>query len=157
MKLCLWYVAGSREPYAETAEELFSQKIKHLVPFEVLPIKAKTAGREDADYKRKIESEKLLENLREDDFLWLFDESGRTAKDSIEYSRWMVQALESGKHRVVMIIGGPYGFSDNLRKRAQKVVSLSPLTMNHHIAKITALEQTYRALAIWKNLPYHNP
>lgn len=156
MKLELWYVAGSREAYAEAAEEILKSKIKNLNPFEVVAIKAKSAGRDDADYKRRAESDRLLETLRDDDYVWLFDEAGKQAKNSVEYSKWVVQAIESGKHRVVMIIGGPFGFSDELRQRAQKLVSMSSLTMNHHVAKITALEQTYRALTIWKNLPYHN-
>ncbi|MGE0761891.1 MAG: 23S rRNA (pseudouridine(1915)-N(3))-methyltransferase RlmH [Bdellovibrionales bacterium] len=156
MKLCLWYVAGAKEAYAEAAEEVLCKKISTLCPLEVTPLKAKSAGRDDADFKRRIESEKILENLKADDFLWLFDERGRMAKDSIEYSKWLVQAVESGKRRVVMVIGGPYGFSEEVKQRASKTVSLSALTMNHHVAKIMAMEQTYRALSIWKNLPYHN-
>lgn len=157
MKLCLCYVAGAKESYAEAAAEVLLQKINPIVSIEIAALKAKSAGRDDAAFKRDSESQKLLEFLKSDDFLWLFDERGRAAKDSVEYSRWMVQAIESGKKRVVMMIGGPYGFSDDLKARAQKMVSLSALTMNHHVAKIMALEQTYRALAIWKNLPYHNP
>lgn len=156
MKLALAYLSGAREPYAEEAQAVFAKKIGHFLPFEILPIKAKSAARDQAEAKRRAESELILGKVAPDDFLWLFDEKGRQCKDSKDYSAHLVRAIESGKKRTLMVIGGPYGFTPELKARAQLLVSLSSLTFNHPVARIVALEQTYRALCIWKNLPYHN-
>lgn len=156
MKLVLAYISGAKELYAEEAEAVFNKKIGHFLPFEILPLRSKSAARDQAEAKKRAESEIILSKINSDDCLWLFDERGRQCKDSIEYSTHLIRALESGKKRIVMVIGGPYGFTSELKMRAQVTVSLSPLTFNHPVARIVALEQTYRALCIWKNLPYHN-
>ena len=86
----------------------------------------------------------------------LFDERGKLHKNSRDFSAAIVKAIESGRQRIVFVIGGPYGFSQKAKDRADLLLSLSPLTLNHHVAKVTALEQVYRALTIWKNIKYHN-
>ena len=156
MKCVFLTVAGAKVGYATEAEATFIKKIAPLVPFEVVQLKARSAGRDDRDFKREQESQLLAENIGATDEVWLFDELGKQAKDSKEFSQWFVRSYESGKKRLVFIIGGPFGTSDELKKRANRIVGLSTLTMNHHVAKIVALEQIYRALAIAKNLPYHN-
>jgi 23S rRNA (pseudouridine1915-N3)-methyltransferase len=156
MKLVLLYVSGLREEYGDTAEAVFAAKIKPMVPFEIQTLKARSSPRAQSGEKKRIESEMLLGALKPDDYVIALDEKGKLARDSREFSKWLVRAIESGKKRVVVIIGGPFGLDEPLRKRADLLLSLSPLTFNHHVAKVTALEQLYRGLAIWRNLPYHN-
>jgi 23S rRNA (pseudouridine1915-N3)-methyltransferase len=64
--------------------------------------------------------------------------------------------LSRGKSRIVFCVGGAFGFNDELRTRADTVISLSSLILNHHVAQAVVLEQVYRAISIQKNLPYHN-
>jgi 23S rRNA (pseudouridine1915-N3)-methyltransferase len=97
----------------------------------------------------------LLSVLAKDDFIVLFDERGKTF-NSIEFSKKVENILSSSKRRGVFIIGGAYGVSDEVRARAQLVVTLSPMVMNHLLAQTVALEQIYRAFTILKNTPYHN-
>ena len=156
MKLVLLYVSGQREEYGDTAAAVFATKINPVISFEIQALKAQSAPRAQAQEKRKAESEKLLGALKPDDYVVALDEGGRLAKDSREFSQWLVRAIESGKKRVVFILGGPFGLDNRVRERADLILSLSPMTFNHHVAKIVALEQIYRGLAIWRNLPYHN-
>ncbi len=156
MKLVLLYVSGAREEYGDLAEAVFAAKIKPIVQFEIQAIKAQSAARAQSQEKKKTESEKLLGALKSDDYVVAFDEGGKVAKDSREFSKWLVRAIESGKKRVVFIIGGPFGLEESVRKRSDLILSLSALTFNHHVAKVVVLEQIYRGLAIWRNLPYHN-
>ena len=67
-----------------------------------------------------------------------------------------MKLFERGRPRVLILVGGAFGFGPEIRERADWTWSLSPLVFNHHIAQAVVLEQTYRAFAIWKNLPYHN-
>jgi 23S rRNA (pseudouridine1915-N3)-methyltransferase len=156
MKLLLIYVSGQREEYSDLADETFAIKIRGLVPFECQAIKAQSAARAQSAEKKRAESGKILAALKSDDYVIAFAEKGKLARDSREFSRWLVQAIESGKKRVVFLIGGAYGFDESVLKRAAQTWSLSPLTMNHHVARVAAMEQIYRGLAIWRNLPYHN-
>ncbi|MBX7232430.1 MAG: 23S rRNA (pseudouridine(1915)-N(3))-methyltransferase RlmH [Bdellovibrionales bacterium] len=156
MKFSLLYISGQKEPYMEMVEEIYLKKINGFLPFQIQAIKAQSSGRDQAQNKSKLENGKILDAIKSGDFVFAFDEKGKAAKDSIEFSHWMVKALESGHQRVVFVLGGPYGLNSLVRKRAQQVISLSPLTLNHHVARVVLLEQIYRGLTIWKNLPYHN-
>lgn len=155
MKLVLAHVSSAREPWADAASELYLKKISAFFPMSEEALKPKKAAREDAVLKRQTDSETLLASLKPDDYVILFDEKGKTF-DSVAFSKTMEQALSSSKKRIVFLIGGAYGVNENVKTRAQKVVSLSPLTFNHLLAKTVALEQIYRALTILRGLPYHN-
>ena len=138
------------------ASENLEKKIGHFFTFKRVAIKSKTSDREKAEEKIRKESEALFQHLESSDFVILFDESGREHKGSIDFSNNLIKCLSGKTNRVVFIIGGPYGFSEELKSRANLCWSLSRLTMNHHVAHVVALEQIYRALTIWRGIPYHN-
>lgn len=155
MKFVLYNLATAKEAWADEAAKLYTQKISYFTPFEILQLKPKKSSREEAIQKKKEESELILSVLSKDDFVVLFDERGKVF-NSMEFSKKVENILTSSKKRGVFIIGGAYGVSDEVRSRAQLVVNLSPLVMNHLLAQTVALEQIYRAFTILKNLPYHN-
>lgn len=155
MKFVLYNLATAKEAWADEAARLYTQKISHFNPFEIQTLKPKKSSREDAAVKKKEESELILSSLSNDDFVVLFDERGKSF-NSIEFSKKVESILSSSKKRAVFIIGGAYGVSDEVRSRAQLVVTLSPMVMNHLLAQTVALEQIYRAFTIIRNLPYHN-
>jgi 23S rRNA (pseudouridine1915-N3)-methyltransferase len=142
--------------WVEQARQEYAAKITPFVTFELQTLKSPNADRDSADVKRRREAEILLKHVDERDFLILFDEKGRVAKSSEDFAQNLTRVLESGKTRVLFCIGGPYGFSDEVKKRAQAQWSLSPLTMNHWMAQLMALEQVYRGFTILRGLPYHN-
>ena len=72
----------------------------------------------------------------------------------INDSKGFASLLEN-KSRVNFFIGGAYGFSNDFKNKMQKVISFSPLTMAHKIAKLVLFEQIYRALSINAKHPYH--
>ncbi|MBS1969013.1 MAG: 23S rRNA (pseudouridine(1915)-N(3))-methyltransferase RlmH [Bdellovibrionales bacterium] len=155
MKFVLYNLATAKEAWADEAARLYTQKISHFNPFEILTLKPKKSSRDEAAVKKKEESELILSSLSNDDFVILFDERGKSF-NSIEFSKKIESVLSSSKKRAVFIIGGAYGVSDEVRSRAQLVVTLSPMVMNHLLAQTVALEQIYRAFTIIRNLPYHN-
>lgn len=155
MKFILYNLATAKEAWADEAARLYTQKISYFTPFEIQTLKPKKSSREEAAQKKKEESELILSTLSKEDFVILFDERGKTF-NSIEFSKKLESVLSSSKKRGVFIIGGAYGVNDEVRARAQLVVTLSPMVMNHLLAQTVALEQIYRAFTILKNLPYHN-
>lgn len=156
MTLVLYYLKGKAETWAEDASNEFVKKISNYFNIERIALKSKASDREKKEDKINAEAKVILNVIKENDLLILFDEKGKLFKSSKEFSDEFLRQLSFKKSRMVFIIGGPYGFSNDVRKRAQAMWSLSGLTFNHHIAQVTALEQIYRALTIWKGVPYHN-
>jgi 23S rRNA (pseudouridine1915-N3)-methyltransferase len=155
MKLAFVFVGGAKEPWLEELTETYLAKLKPFVSLEIIRLKPSKQARESAQKKLAEETAELLRVLKKDDLLILCDERGE-AVTSRKFSAKLVQFFERGRPRVVIMIGGAFGFSDEIRKRADWTWSLSTMVFNHHIAQAVVLEQTYRAFAIWKNLPYHN-
>lgn len=156
MKVELLILKSSRNDWAEEAIDDYTEKIKRFIPFEVKAIKSSSRSREHLESKLIDEEKKILKSIDSNDHLILFDERGKAFKDSVAFSDFFVQQLESVPGKIVFLIGGPYGVTKKIKSRANIKISLSQLTMNHFVAQITALEQIYRALTIWKNKPYHN-
>ncbi len=155
MKLEVVFLQGQSSKWADLASAEYVKKISTLIPFSEVAISSPARSRELAGQKREDEGARLLKHLKANDRLILFDERGSTFRDSREFSEFFVKNLGAAG-RLIFAIGGPYGFSLDVQRRANTTISLSHLTMNHHVARVVALEQVYRALAIWKGLPYHN-
>ncbi len=155
MKLAFVFVGGGKEGWLEELTASYQAKLKPFASIEIIRIKPSKQARESAQKKLSDETAELLKVIKKDDLLVLCDERGE-AVSSRKFSEKLVKLFERGRPRVVILIGGAFGFGDEIRARADWTWSLSTLVFNHHIAQAVVLEQTYRAFAIWKNLPYHN-
>ncbi|MGZ3692386.1 MAG: 23S rRNA (pseudouridine(1915)-N(3))-methyltransferase RlmH [Pseudobdellovibrio sp.] len=155
MKWALYDFKTAKEPWFDEAESLYIKKVKPYAAFEVFHLKTLKSDRDEAALKKKFEEKALLEKLTNDDFVILLDEKGKKI-NSIEFSQLVQSVNESGKKRGVFIIGGAFGVTDEIKKRAQKQISLSDMVMNHLVAETVLLEQFYRALTILNRIPYHN-
>lgn len=96
-----------------------------------------------------------MQFIKETDEVILFDERGKSY-DSRGFSKELERKLGGGKKRIVFIIGGAYGVDDRIRAVAKSQICMSSFVLNHLVAQTVALEQIYRALCIYKNIPYHN-
>lgn len=105
--------------------------------------------------QKSSEGEAILRLLDDSDRVVLLDEKGQEFR-SIEYAEWLQKRMNSGVKRLVFIIGGPYGFSDAVYKRANEKLSLSKMTFSHQIIRAIFTEQLYRAFSIINNSPYHH-
>lgn len=108
-----------------------------------------------AKQQRTAEGEAILRQLADGDHVVLLDERG-TEYRSVEFAHWLQKRLNSGIKRLVMVIGGPYGFSDEVYARADSQLSLSRMTFSHQIVRAIFAEQIYRAFTILRNEPYHH-
>lgn len=155
MSIRLLTIQSSKNAWLDIASSEFSEKINHFHKFELVQLKSAKKSREDSLNKKKEESEMLLKNVKEDDYVILFDEKG-TALDSKQFSEMIRKLQLSGTKRINFVIGGAFGVDEQVKKRAQKTVKVSDFVLNHHVAMTVALEQIYRAFAIIHNKPYHN-
>lgn len=155
MKFILLNLNTAKEKWAEQAEELYLEKINHFIKFEVVGLKTDNLSRSQKEVRLQKEDENIFKFLKDDDYLVLFDERGK-AFNSLDFSKQINSILNSGKKRVIFLIGGAFGVSEDVRTRANLKVAFSTMVFNHLVAEVVALEQIYRSFTIIKNLPYHN-
>ena len=95
-----------------------------------------------------------LKQIQQADFVVLLDEHGKEYR-SVEFASWLQHKQHTAK-RLALVVGGPYGFSDAVYKRADEKVSLSKMTFSHQMVRLIITEQIYRACTIIKGEPYHH-
>jgi 23S rRNA (pseudouridine1915-N3)-methyltransferase len=83
------------------------------------------------------------------------DENGSTFS-SVGFSDYLQKKMNSGVKTLVFVIGGPYGFSEEVYKKSQGKVSLSEMTFSHQMVRLFFIEQLYRGFTILRNEPYHH-
>lgn len=136
--------------------EMYARRVNFYCRFAVttLPDVRNTRKLSPAQ-QRTAEGEAILRLLSEGDFVALLDERG-TEYRSVEFAQWLQKRLNSGIKRLVLVIGGPYGFSEEVYGRADARLSLSRMTFSHQIVRAIFAEQIYRAFTILHNEPYHH-
>ena len=125
------------------------------MPFtiKVLPELKSTKSLTEEQQKSK-EGEMILKVVYPSDDVVLLDEHGAEYR-SIEFASWLEKKRNSGRN-IVFVIGGPYGFSPDVYKRANGKISLSKMTFSHQMVRLIFTEQFYRACTIIKGEPYHH-
>jgi len=156
MKIELWWVGNTAERYLKEGMEVYKKRIKHYLPFEVTTIAdVKNAAKMSENQLKEKEGELIFKRLKQGDRLILLDERGKTYT-SLKFAAHNEKILQYSHHRIVFLIGGAYGFSDAIYKRADERWSLSSMTFSHQMVRLFTLEQIYRALTILNNQPYHH-
>ena len=136
--------------------EQYAKRVNHYCKFTVTTIAdVKNTRNMDPSRQKQLEGEMILRLISDGDWLVLMDERGRQFT-SMEYADWLQKRMLSGVKRLAIVIGGPYGFSDEVYKRANEKISLSKMTFSHQIVRAIFAEQLYRAFTILNNEPYHH-
>jgi len=156
MKICLLVIGKTDEAYLQKGIELFLKRIPHYISFEMKLIPdIKNSKNLSEDQQKEKEGDLILQQISTSDELFLLDEQGMEVS-STEFARFLEKKMISGIKRLVFVIGGPYGFSQNVYSRANGKVSLSKMTFSHQMVRLIFLEQLYRAMTILKGEPYHH-
>ncbi|AOW21966.1 23S rRNA (pseudouridine(1915)-N(3))-methyltransferase RlmH [Urechidicola croceus] len=136
--------------------ETYQNRLKHYIKFELTVIPdIKNAKNLSENQQKDKEGELILKHLQPTDQLILLDDKGKDYT-SIQFSKYLQKKMNSGLKQLVFVIGGPYGFSDEVYKKAQGKVSFSKMTFSHQMIRLFVVEQIYRAYTILKNEPYHH-
>ena len=155
MKITLLVNGKTTDTRIQTLIDEYRQRLIHYVPFEfvVLP-DLKNAKSLTEEQVKTAEGEAILRYLTPAMDVLLLDEHGREFR-SIEFADFLQRKMSAGRD-LVLIIGGPYGFSKPVYDRANGKISLSQMTFSHQMIRIMAIEQIYRAMTILRNEPYHH-
>lgn len=156
MEICILSVGKISSPWIQKGIEIFESRLGKYIKYTsfIIPdIKnSKTLSKETI---KEEEGKLMISFFNSSDFIVLMDEKGKEFS-SRELSEWTQKQMNSGKKRMVLVIGGPYGFSKEVYDRANIMLALSKMTFTHEMAKLILTEQVYRALTILKGEPYHH-
>ncbi len=156
MKIVLLLTGKTTEEYIIKGIEDYSARIRKFSAFEMVILRdLKNTGSMPPATQKEKEGERIMEFFAPGDYIILLDERG-TQYRSIELAGWLEERLMSQVKRIVFVTGGPWGFSDGVRDRADMSLSLSRLTFSHQLVRLLFLEQLYRAFTIIRGVPYHH-
>jgi len=134
----------------------YTKRLSFYIKFdlEIIPDIKNVKNLSESQQKEK-EGELILAKLAPTDQLILLDEKGTTFS-SVGFSDYLQKKMNSGAKTLVFVIGGPYGFSDEVYQKAQGKISLSLMTFSHQMVRLFFIEQLYRGFTILRNEPYHH-
>jgi len=156
MKIKLLTIGKTDDKNLQTLIETYQKRLKHYINFtiEIIPDIKNVKNLSELQQKEK-EGELILKKISNTDVLILLDEKGKEFR-SLEFSKYLQKKMNSGIKQLVLVIGGPYGFSEAVYKKSSDKISLSKMTFSHQMIRLFVVEQIYRAFTILKNEPYHH-
>ncbi|HEY6161403.1 MAG TPA: 23S rRNA (pseudouridine(1915)-N(3))-methyltransferase RlmH [Bacteroidia bacterium] len=156
MKVNLLVIAKTEEAWLREGIAVYLKRLERYldVKLEELPA-LKNAKNMSEEQQKQKEGESIMAQLEPADKVILLDERGKEY-DSKALASFMQQQMNQSVKRLVFVVGGPYGFSEELKLRANGKLSLSKMTFSHQMVRLFFTEQLYRAMTILKGEPYHH-
>lgn len=156
MKITFLVVGKTEADYLRKGIDVYVKRLQHYLPFELLELAAIRNSQSLSEIQQKQkEGELLCSKISLSDVVVLLDEKGKQ-NTSVEFAEWINKKMVAGTRNLIFIVGGPYGFSGELYKRANEKISLSPMTFSHQMVRLIFVEQLYRAMTVLKGEPYHH-
>ncbi len=156
MKMSLICVGKTVTPYLIEGEQEYLKRLKHYGKVEKIEIPELKNARKLSQDQIKVEEGKLiLAKLNPNETLILLDENG-SEFSSTKFSAFLQKKMNQGGKGIVFVVGGAYGFSDEVYAAASGKISLSKMTFSHQMVRLFFLEQLYRAHTILRGEPYHH-
>ena len=156
MRIHVMFIGKTMGKLFQEAISDYQQRLTHYVPFaiEEVPDLKNTKSLTEEQQKEK-EADMVFDRLQSGDVLVLLDEKGKEFT-SREFSTFLENKMHTVNKRLVLLIGGPYGFSQRIYDAAQGKISLSKMTFSHQMVRLFFVEQLYRAMTILRGEPYHH-
>ena len=156
MKISLLTVGKTDIRWVREGLDNYSSRLSHYVPFGVIEIPElkNVSALTQAQIKEK-EGKLILKSVKPSDRVILLDEHGKEFR-SVEFASWIGSMMSGSGKDIVFVIGGAYGFSEEVYSRCDGKLSLSKMTFSHQMVRAIFTEQLYRAFTIIKGEPYHH-
>jgi len=156
MKITLLTIGKTEDKYLLDGIEIYLKRLKHYIPFKITEIpELKATKNLSSEQQKNKEAELIFKNINTSDHVILLDENGQELT-SKQFSVFLNKKMVGGQQHLVFIVGGPYGFSEEIYKRNNEKISLSRMTFSHQMIRLFFAEQLYRAYTILKGEPYHH-
>lgn len=156
MNIEIWSIGGKNEPFIDDGMQFYLKRLKHYCPTSLVIIPPpKRSGNTTPEQSMQDEEKIILQRLTPQHFLIALDERGKRLQ-SPQWAAEIQHIMNTGSKTLVFLIGGPWGISEGIKNRAQKVWSLSSLVFPHQLVRLIMAEQLYRAFSILHHSPYHH-
>ena len=156
MKITVILVGKTQSKELKILMEEYEKRLKRYIQVNWIELPDyKNRGKVTADELKKIEGQLILSKLSGGDELYLFDEKGEEFT-SVGFSKFFRKKMNSGVRNLVFVVGGAYGFSDEVYAKSKGKIAISKLTFPHQLIRVLILEQIYRSYTIIKGEPYHH-
>lgn len=156
MQVTLLCIGKTGKKFLEEGEQEYLKRLRHYISFQlqIIPDIKQAKSLSQSQIKQR-EGELILEKVGAADTLILLDEKGKEYS-SLDFSNYLQDQFNRGGKHIYFVVGGPYGFSDDVYQQANGKISLSRMTFSHQMIRLFFIEQVYRAMTILKNEPYHH-
>ena len=152
MKITLVFVGKTVQQEVSSLTDDYISRIKGTdVSVKIVPNLKK---KYPIEIQKTEEGRDILKTVDKDDYVVLLDDKGKVFS-SLEFASWL-EKRQIHSRSIVFVVGGAYGFSQEMYERADFKLSLSAMTFSHQIIRAIVAEQLYRAFSIIKGLPYHH-
>jgi len=156
MKLTLLLTGKTEGSWLKTGIELYEERLSHYAVYVRIEIpELKLVSNLTQQQIKEKEGELILKYVKPNDELILLDENGEQFS-SVQLAAHLEKKSIYSAKSIIFVIGGAYGFSDAIYKRANEKISLSKMTFSHQMVRLIFLEQLYRVFTIIKGEPYHH-
>lgn len=156
MKITLLTVGKTGKDWVKQGIDIYVSRLKHYIPFTINEIpELKNVSALSKDQIKIREGELILKNVKPTDDVILMDEHGKEYT-SVDFASILQRKISLEGKDMVFVIGGAYGFSEEVYKRANSKISLSKMTFSHQMVRAIFTEQLYRAFTIMRGEPYHH-
>lgn len=156
MNIEIWSIGGKNDAFIEEGMQFYFKRIKNYCPTSLVVIPPPKRSGNTTPERSMLEEEKIILNkLSPQHYLIALDERGKM----LNSPSWAVEiqgVMNQGPKTLVFLIGGPWGISEAVKQRAQKIWSLSHLVFPHQLVRLIMAEQIYRSFSILHNSPYHH-
>ena len=156
MKIQLLLTGKTKFPFIREGMEQFRRRMVHYADFQIKELpELKNSGSWPEKKVKKEEARNILKAIDSRDYVVLLDERGQ-AMSSKAFAGW-IEKKQYGSFRALMfVVGGPFGFDEEVYRRSDLDLSLSKMTFSHQLVRLIFLEQIYRAFTIIRGEPYHH-
>ena len=158
MKITLACVGKIKEKYLTAGIDEFTKRLTPFCKLEVVSINEERMPDNPSDAEKQQvlarETQRLMAVIPENSYVILLDVIGRQLSSPELAAKMDALALE-GKSHLTFVIGGAFGYTDELRRRADFALSFSKMTFTHQMIRLLLVEQNYRAFKISRGEPYH--
>lgn len=144
------------ERWLQEGIDEYTKRLKHYVSLSIEIIPApKNLPKQDIEKQKEMEGDAFLSCIASIDEVYLLDERG-LVYSSEGLAGFLQKKMSTSVKRLVLVVGGPFGFSEKMYQRADGLVSFSQLTFSHQIIRLLVCEQVYRAFTIIRGESYHH-
>jgi 23S rRNA (pseudouridine1915-N3)-methyltransferase len=156
MKVKLIVVGKTKKSFLTEGEKEYQKRLRRYLDVELIELAdVKNAKKRSEEEIKREESKAILSKITTSDYVELLDEQGKQYT-SVKFAKHLEHHFVRGGQTLVFVVGGPYGFHEDVYQRANDKLSLSKLTFSHQMVRLFFIEQLYRAMTILKGEPYHH-